>query len=94
MAEENLKTKKDFGSPVGIVLGIIVFIIGVALQDEIFTFSGFIINLRLFLELNSFILVIGSTIAAAFVAIPASGIKTIPGVLSIIIRDLNFDYLL
>ena len=40
MAEKNLKAKKDFGSPVGIVLGIIVFIIGVALQDEIFTLSG------------------------------------------------------
>ena len=93
MAENNLKAKKDLGSPIGIILGIIVFIIGVALQDKTFTISGFIINLRLFLELNSFILVIGSTIAAAFVAIPASGIKTIPGVLSIITRDLNFDYL-
>ena len=45
------------------------------------------------LSFNSFVLVIGSTIAAAFVAIPASGIKTIPGVLTIIIRDLNFNYL-
>ena len=34
MAEKNLKAKKYFGSPIGIVLGIIVFIIGVALQDE------------------------------------------------------------
>ena len=48
MAENNLKTKKDLGSPIGIILGIIVFIIGVALQDKIFTISGFIINLRLF----------------------------------------------
>ena len=83
MAENNLKTKKDLGSPIGIILGITVFVIGVALQDETFTISGFITNITLFLELNSFILVIGSTIAAAFVAIPASGIKTIPGVLSI-----------
>ena len=37
MAENNLKAKKDLGSPIGIILGIIVFIIGVALQDETFT---------------------------------------------------------
>ena len=89
MAEKNLKTKKDLGSPVGIVLGIIVFIIGVALQDEIFTLTGFITNLRLFLELNSFILVIGSTIAAAFGVL--FGIKTIQ-VVSIVMR-FQFDCL-
>ena len=44
MAEKNVNAKKDFGSPLGIILGIIVFIIGVALQDKIFTISGFITN--------------------------------------------------
>ena len=29
MAEKNLSAKIDFGSPVGILLGIIVFIIGI-----------------------------------------------------------------
>ena len=54
MAENNLYTKKDHGSPIGIILGITVFVIGVALQDETFTISGFITNITLFLELNSF----------------------------------------
>ena len=86
---ENRK-KKDFGSPIGITIGFIVFLLGVLLQPSKADFST---NLGLFVSVNSFLLVIGSTIAAAFVAIPASGIKTIPGVLTIIIRDLNFNYL-
>ncbi len=86
---ENSK-KKDFGSPIGITIGFIVFLLGVLLQPSK---AGFSTNLGLFISVNSLLLVIGSTIAAAFVAIPASGIKTIPGVLSIIIRNLNFDYL-
>ncbi|MBA64505.1 MAG: hypothetical protein CMG55_01755 [Candidatus Marinimicrobia bacterium] len=88
MAEN--KKKKDFGSPIGITIGFIVFLLGVALQPSK---AGFSTNIGLFWSLNSLMLVIGSTIASAFVAIPASGIKTIPGVLSIIIRDLNFNYL-
>ena len=88
MAEN--KKKKDFGSPIGITIGFIVFLLGVALQPSK---AGFSTNIGLFWSLNSLMLVIGSTIAAAFVAIPASGIKTVPGVLSIIIRDLNFNYL-
>ena len=86
----DIKKKKDLGSPIGILIGLIVFLVGVYFQPSK---ARFIDNLGLFGSFNSFVLVIGSTVAAAFVAIPASGIKTIPGVLSIIIRDLNFDYL-
>ena len=90
MASEIKKKGKDLGTPVGIVLGVIIILIGIQLQESD---KNFLTRMSWFLQASSALIVLGSTFAAAMVAIPFNSIKTIPAVVGITVRSLAFDYL-
>ena len=90
MASDKKSDGKDLGTPIGIVAGAIIILIGIYLQK---TSADFITKLNWFLSSSSFFIVLGSTVAAAMVAIPFNSIKTIPAVVGITVRSLAFDYL-
>ena len=90
MASEIKKKGKDLGTPVGIVLGVIIILIGIQLQESD---KNFFTRMSWFLQASSALIVLGSTFAAAMVAIPFNSIKTIPAVVGITVRSLAFDYL-
>ena len=89
------KEGKDLGTPIGIIIGFSVIGIAIAIASvegisQIDKFSWFV-GPR---NLDALFIVLGSTIAAAMVAIPLNSIKTIPAVIGITVRSLSFDYLL
>ena len=88
MASEKKSSGKDLGTPIGIISGAIIILIGIYLQT---TSAKFITKLNWFLSSSSLFIVLGSTIAAAMVAIPFNSIKTIPAVVGIAVRSLAFD---
>jgi len=90
MASEIKKKGNDLGTPVGIVLGVIIILIGIQLQESD---KNFLTRMSWFLQASSALIVLGSTFAAAMVAIPFNSIKTIPAVVGITVRSLAFDYL-
>ena len=90
MASEIKRKGKDLGTPVGIALGVIIILIGIQLQESD---KNFITRMSWFLQASSALIVLGSTFAAAMVAIPFNSIKTIPAVVGITVRSLAFDYL-
>jgi len=90
MASEIKNRGKDLGTPVGIVLGVIIILIGIQLQESD---KNFLTRMSWFLQASSALIVLGSTFAAAMVAIPFNSIKTIPAVVGITVRSLAFDYL-
>ena len=90
MASEIKKKGKDLGTPVGIALGVIIILIGIQLQESD---KNFLTRMSWFLQASSALIVLGSTFAAAMVAIPFNSIKTIPAVVGITVRSLAFDYL-
>ena len=90
MATEQKNNGKDLGTPIGIVSGAIIILTGIYLQK---TSAVFITKLNWFLSSSALFIVLGSTIAAAMVAIPFNSIKTIPSVVGITVRSLSFDYL-
>ena len=90
MASEIKKKGKDLGTPVGIALGVMIILIGIQLQESD---KNFITRMSWFLQASSALIVLGSTFAAAMVAIPFNSIKTIPAVVGITVRSLAFDYL-
>ena len=90
MATEEKNNGKDLGTPIGIVSGAIIILTGIYLQK---TSAVFITKLNWFLSSSALFIVLGSTIAAAMVAIPFNSIKTIPSVVGITVRSLSFDYL-
>ena len=90
MASEIKNRGKDLGTPVGIVLGVIIILIGIQLQESD---KNFLTRMSWFLQSSSALIVLGSTFAAAMVAIPFNSIKTIPAVVGITVRSLAFDYL-
>jgi len=90
MASDKKSDGKDLGTPIGIVAGVIIILTGIYLQK---TSANFITKLNWFISSSSLFIVLGSTIAAAMVAIPFNSIKTIPAVVGITIRSLAFDYL-
>ena len=77
MAADKKSNGKDLGTPIGIVAGAVIILSGIALQE---TSANFIQRLRWFGSTSSLFIVIGSTFAAAMVAIPFNSIKTIPSV--------------
>ena len=89
---ENTENKKstDIGSPIGIILGTVIILLGIYMQDSD---KGYWTMLSWFGQPASIIIVLGSTLAAAMVAIPINSLKNIPSVMGIIIRNLDFDYL-
>ena len=94
MASEVKKAGKDLGTPIGIIIGFSVIVIAIAIasvegisQSDKFSWFFGIQNA------DAFFIVLGSTIAAAMVAIPLNSIKTIPAVIGITVRSLSFDYL-
>lgn len=90
MASEIKKKGKDLGTPVGIALGVMIILIGIQLQESD---KNFLTRMSWFLQASSALIVLGSTFAAAMVAIPFNSIKTIPAVVGITVRSLAFDYL-
>ena len=95
MASEKSKSGKDLGTPIGIISGFLIIGAGIAIQ----TVEGISIweKFNWFLPIknaDAAFIVLGSTIAAAMVAIPFNSIKTIPSVIAITVRSLAFDYLL
>ena len=90
MASEKKSNGKDLGTPIGIVAGLIIILIGIYLQKTSATFPQ---KLNWFISSSALFIVIGSTFAAAMVAIPFNSIKTIPAVIGITVRSLAFDYL-
>ena len=90
MASEKKSNGKDLGTPIGIVAGMIIILVGIYLQE---TSATFIKKLGWFWSNSALFIVIGSTFAAAMVAIPFNSIKTIPAVIGITVRSLAFDYL-
>ena len=94
MASENKSPSKDLGTPIGIISGFLIIGAGIAIQ----TVEGISIweKFNWFLPIknaDAAFIVLGSTIAAAMVAIPFNSIKTIPSVIAITVRSLSFDYL-
>jgi len=94
MASENKSPSKDLGTPIGIISGFLIIGAGIAVQ----TVEGISIweKFNWFLPIknaDAAFIVLGSTIAAAMVAIPFNSIKTIPSVIAITVRSLSFDYL-
>ena len=94
MASEVKKAGKDLGTPIGIIIGFSVIVTAIAIasvegisQSDKFSWFFGIQNA------DAFFIVLGSTIAAAMVAIPFNSIKTIPAVIGITVRSLAFDYL-
>ena len=90
MASEKKVKGKDLGTPVGIALGVMIILIGIQLQESD---KNFLTRMSWFLQASSALIVLGSTFAAAMVAIPFNSIKTIPAVVGITVRSLAFDYL-
>ena len=94
MASENKSPSKDLGTPIGIISGFLIIGAGIAIQavEGISIWEKF----NWFLPIknaDAAFIVLGSTIAAAMVAIPFNSIKTIPSVIAITVRSLSFDYL-
>ena len=90
MASEQKPKGKDLGTPVGIVMGFVIIFIGISVQKSS---ASVIERLTWFGSPSAFFIVLGSTVAAAMVAIPFNSIKTIPAVIGITVRSLSFDYL-
>ena len=90
MANTENKKSTDIGSPIGITLGVIIILLGIYMQESD---KPYIAMLGWFAQSASLIIVLGSTLAAAMVAIPINSLKNIPSVMGIIIRNLDFDYL-
>ena len=90
MASEKKSNGKDLGTPIGIVAGLTIILLGIYLQKTSATFPQ---KLNWFISSSALFIVIGSTFAAAMVAIPFNSIKTIPAVIGITVRSLAFDYL-
>ena len=90
MSNDEKKASLDLGSPIGISLGVIIILIGIYLQESDDTFFTMLLW---FYQSASLIIVLGSTMAAAIVAIPISTLKNIPAVARILMRNLDFDYL-
>ena len=91
MANTENQKSADIGSPIGISLGIIIILLGIYMQDA--PGKKYIDMLSWFVSPSSVFIVLGSTLAAALVAIPINSLKNIPSVMVIIIRNLDFDYL-
>ena len=90
MASEKKSNGKDLGTPIGIAAGIVIIFVGIALQKSSADFSERIVW---FWSPSALFIVLGSTFAAAMVAIPLNSIKTIPAVVGITVRSLAFDYI-
>ena len=91
MANTENKKSADIGSPIGIFLGVVIILLGIYMQDA--PGKKYIDMLAWFVSPSSVFIVLGSTLAAALVAIPINSLKNIPSVMVIIIRNLDFDYL-
>ena len=91
MANTENQKSADIGSPIGIFLGIVIILLGIYMQDA--PGKKYSDMLAWFISPSSVFIVLGSTLAAALVAIPINSLKNIPSVMVIIIRNLDFDYL-
>ena len=91
MANTENKKSADIGSPIGIFLGVVIILLGIYMQDA--PGKKYSDMLAWFVSPSSVLIELGSTLAAALVAIPINSLKNIPSVMVIIIRNLDFDYL-